>query len=577
MVKLNLITLNLFNEARKQSYADMKKFRENYQEAVRQYAGQRYGVSSMAKTAERNPMNKTRQLADTYMKNLVTHNPQMRNEAKDAALAWQADDLEMLNNQTIEKMRLSDALNDAVFDSIFGMGVVKVGLRPTGKKQDLHGEPVDPMEIFAGSISPNDLCISMNSTDLESLDFVGNRYFLTREEVKQRFNRTIESADSDQSEMRPEPRVSGVKMNPDKSMYNRVSIWEYYLLREEKIITIIENETEPLEIVDWEGPRGGPYRFLRMGRIAHELLPTPIGQELFDLAHLIGNLMSKLGVRAADLKEIPIYEDGAEDDAKRMREANDGDWTRVRDITKTGTMKFAGNTSELMGTLVFCLQRYNELGGNLDALAGLKPQSETLGQDEMLTATANAMIDRLRIEVLAFVKEIVSQIAWYTFNDPEVNFTGIRERHSVETIPITFNNDTKQGDYHDYMFDIKPFSLTPLSPEQEMARMLMTLDRVIMPMAPLAQQAGLIPNVEEFSRQWAKLSQIPFRRIWKYMEPVMQQAAQPDSGIGRPPTTHRINERISRPGNTAGAEEAALMQGANNQSSGKMVKTGTGG
>ena len=572
MVTLEKNTFARFKEARKQSYADLKRYRQRYLEAVLQYAGHRYGIGSTSRPVT--PLNKTKQLVDTYLRHLVAQNPQVIVRSSNPSLQWQGDDLEIVNNKRIKSLKLNHSLNDVVFDAIFGIGISKVGLQDSDEEKELNGKIYDPGKLFVTSISPNDFCISMNSTSVDSLDFVGDRSLLTKQEVNRQYRGQIESNNPEEGEMRPEERPSGSKNEDNKKMYDTTWVWSYYLPRENLIVVIADGEEEPLEVKPWYGPEGGPYRFLRLSTIAHELLPSPIGQELYELANLIGILMRKLGIRARDLKEIPLYEDGAEADATRLTKAKDNVLTRVKDLTKIGSLKLGGNVQELMSALVFCLQRYNELGGNLDALAGLGPQSETLGQDEMLTAAANAMIDKMRQSVLEFAKEVVEQIAWYTFFDPFMDFTGTREMNSVSDMPVKFNPEARQADYMSYNFEIEPFSMRPMSPEQEFGRMMTVMDRVIIPLAQHAQQFGMVPAVEEFSRQVSKLLRIPYRTLWKYIDPTMQQAAQPGAGPGKSPLTHRINERISRPGTTPKAEEMAVLAANSKTEKGSNLPAG---
>ena len=59
--------------------------------------------------------------------------------------------------------------------------------------------------------------------------------------------------------------------------------------------------------------------------------------------------------------------------------------------------------------------------GNLDLLGGLSPQSDTVGQDELLASNASKRIADMQDRVTEFTTRIVKDLAWYLWNDPLID------------------------------------------------------------------------------------------------------------------------------------------------------------
>ena len=163
------------------SRRQMTPYRERRHKFLRQYLGQHWGSGGL--TNEKMPLNMLSLAVQTFSRNLAARNPAVTVSSRNRNLSPLAKKLEVTMNQTIEEIDLRSSLSTVVFDAIFSVGAVKVGLTE-GVTAELHGELHDSGLPFVDPIDPDDLVFDMNARHFESMQFCGNRYLLPLEAVR---------------------------------------------------------------------------------------------------------------------------------------------------------------------------------------------------------------------------------------------------------------------------------------------------------------------------------------------------------------------------------------------------------
>jgi len=218
---------------------------------------------------------------------------------------------------------------------------------------------------------------------------------------------------------------------------------------------------------------------------------------------------------------------------------------------------------------------FSYFAGNLDSLGGLSPMTETVGQDKLLAESASARIGFMRTRTAAFVREIFEALAWYEWTDP------IRERKIEKLLdgsklPIVsiWSEETREGDWVDYNFDIDVHSMQADTPEIKLQKIGLVLQQYVFPMLPVLQEQGGMIDLKTLMALVAKLSNVPeLNDIVTFQEP---QETPPEQGNAEPErvkksaVTTRTYERVNRPGATRQGKDdvmTRLLMGGNVQES----------
>jgi hypothetical protein len=244
-------------------------------------------------------------------------------------------------------------------------------------------------------------------------------------------------------------------------------------------------------------------------------------------------------------------------------DAKDNDVVPVTDPEAVKEAKLGGIDQETLAFLIQTRDLFSYLGGNLDALGGLSAQSETLGQDQLLTASASERIISMQKDTIKFTKEIVTDIARYLYYEPMIDMPLTKPIPGYESLSIAtrFNSDMAEADFLEYNFDIQPFSMQHQTPESKLRTISQILTTLILPMQGSLQQQGVFMNFESLFDIYAKYGNIPeLRDILIYSNPLEPQ----NQPIGNPPEksnfSHRVYERVNRPGATRAGKDDAMVR-----------------
>jgi hypothetical protein len=132
--------------------------------------------------------------------------------------------------------------------------------------------------------------------------------------------------------------------------------------------------------------------------------------------------------------------------------------------------------------------------------------------------------------------------------------------------------ERRNGEFPDYAIEIIPFSMQSRTPTERMQTLTQIMQTFIVPMAPLLQQRGLVPDIEGFLKMSAELSGTPeVVDLVTKVEPeeLMQGPPSPQgAGGGRPANTTRNYVRADRGQDSLSQQDqaiASMMQSAQSQ------------
>ena len=480
----------------------MRPFRRHRLLFLKQYAGPYYSAGAGTAVADMlgpQPLNMVYSLVSVVLPHLIARSPRamirtplerLRGQAEVFALAW---------DHLAREIDLGRSLRTVVTDALFGAGVMKVGLAPGAEVESLSepgGYLHDAGQPFADPVDLDDYVIDPAARTREHAAFEGNRYRLPREYVLESglYDRglaeRLTALHADFGRQKASEISGGLETDQPVKYLELTDLW---LPSENVVVTLPGDANGPqgfLREVQWYGPERGPYEMLGFHWVPDNALPVPLVGLIFDLHVMINKIARKLGRQADRQKDLVLFDERVSEEAEKVRDASDGEMIGVQNVDRYSQVSFGGANEKGYEHLEFLFEQFRRIGGNTDLLGGLRPQSETLGQDEMLFANASVRIEDMRLQMQEFTRRIGEKLAWYLWYDPLIELPLTKRTAAGDEVPVTFSARRREGDFLDYFFDIAPHSMTPDTPTRRFRRTLEWIERVVLPTAQLAAQAG---------------------------------------------------------------------------------------
>ncbi|MFA7279123.1 MAG: hypothetical protein WC100_03415 [Sterolibacterium sp.] len=556
----------------------MKVFRDHRLEVIKQMVGIHYGEKSGAPPAQV-PLNLIDLEQSTMTRLLAGRLPKVMVAVDHQILKPTAESMRLALNRLMDLIKLNKTFKRVAGSAYIGIGMVKVGMSDV-TDQAFAGQAVQP---FVDNVDLDNLVFDMTATKTEEFQFIGDRYRMTVESVKnnENFDENIRSKvkawDGDDDGFDDETDgdsasdvSTGTSKTEGESYEDVVELWDIYLFRENKVMTICPCIKEgPLRVVDWEGPQGGPYRALFFKEVPNNVFPLPPIANSIDLHDATNALLRKAINQAEREKIVTLYKEGAEKDAEKIRDASDGEIISTADPNNIGEAKFGGISSATPALIMQFQNMYSYRANNLDTVGGLSSETDTVGQERLLDANASKAVREMQDRMMEFASEVIHMLAWYLFYDPliKIPITKRLPKSDLE-VPAWFTPEDRNGDFLDYNFHIQPYSMSDTTPEQKFQATMELLQTVILPLGPAIQQQGGMIDVQELLKQFADYLNLDgLKDIVKFqMDPnqgqpigTPPQKMQPEAPA-MPAVTTRRYVRENRPGASRQGQAQVMAQ-----------------
>lgn len=539
-------------------------------EAIKEFVGNHYSDYGAAK---RVPTNFLELAITIYTRQLAARAPRAMVTTASRSLKPFAKNMELALNQMSEEIDLGSTLRKAVIEAMFAWATVKIGICSSGVTILNHeyGEP------FVDLINIDDYFVDMSAKNRHSIQYEGNDYWIPVEDARAMWEGKASEIEPDDHTVigaNGEERAEGISTGEGADIFSeRVWLRDVWIPSKNKLVTYGVKNLKVFNIVNWDGPKGGPYITLGFSDVPGNLLPLPPVALWRDLHELGNSLFRKLGRQADAKKTVAAFQGGNDEDVESLRKANDGEGIRYNG-QKPEEITVGGIDAPTLAFYLQCRDLFSYFAGNLDSLGGLSPMTETVGQDKLLTEAASARIKAMGEVTIDFAKKIQKALAWYEWTDP------VRERKLTKPLKgtdistkVIWSAETRDGDFLDYNFDIDAYSMQDDSPSIKLQKIGMALERFIFPLLPMIQQQGGQIDFQKLNELIAQLGNIPeLADIVRFQDaselpPAAANQSQPEMKM--PQHTTRTYERVNRPGATRQGKDdvmSRLLMGGNVQS-----------
>ena len=507
-----------------------------------------------------------------YERQLIARPPRVNILTRQWKLKPTAAKLKSVMNSLLESTAIHRELARAVKSALFSIGVVKIGRKYVGTfEQD--GVEFEKTVPFAKHVLLDDWVHDMSALSLEECCFMGHRYRMSLSEAR-------DNPDFDKNERVRLQKMDASLFNPggDESISSisqsstyledeydpKVELWEMWLPKSKLLVTLGPNEdAKPLRVVEWDGPEQGPFHMIFFNEVDGNSMPLAPAMLWQGLHRIVNSLYRKLERQAARQKTVGLARGVDTEDAERVRTASDGDVVPVNGGLPIEEVSMGGIDQNSFAFMLQSKEIFSWLSGNLDALGGLGPQSETVGQDKLMFASANQRVSGMQDSVGMFVKKVLTDWGFYLWQEPLESYPATIQPPGLEPMQSQLTAEERNSvAYYDMMLDIEPYSMQFKSPGERLTVLNQIVNGVLMPSLSLLQQQGMGLDMGALMALYSEYADLPeLADIITYVNRPDSLGAPPSAGPAQPSVTHRTNERVSRPGATKqGAEQVMINQ-----------------
>ncbi len=453
---------------------------------------------------------------------LVTANPRVLIETRYGAskpgLKSFSITMELALTHLFDEINLAQkTLRPIVIDSLFGMGITKTGVWGD-EEADMGGWLAEPGQPYCDRVDFNDYIGDISARCREEMMLEGNRYRLPLKTVTD--SGMFKNYDFVVPDVRQEADTDPKStVDRDEHLYTElretVELQDIWLPDEGVVITLpMRGQGDKImRTVDYDGIESGPYDLLWYKNFPESILPIPPVYIWLDIAKTMNIMARKMSDNVEREKSIGIFQKGDDADAEVIKNANHGDLVGLMNPESFKPHTIGGFEPKSMEYLQWLEHQFAISYSNLYGIGGRGSQAKTLGQEQMLQYNATRALDDMVEQFHAFTRSITKKLAFFLWTNPTKQIPIIRDVAGT-SIEVMYSESEQEGDFVDYTFDIDPYSLARQNPEMRFQKMMQLITGVIMPLAPLAMQQGVYPDVDQIVRESGRYLNIPNLETW---------------------------------------------------------------
>lgn len=562
-------------------------FRDKRMEMLRQFVGKHYPNGA----PDRVPVNLIHLMAMVYGRKLAPSVPKALVTTPHRQLKPDAYNLGLAIDYLVKETDFAGTWVEAILDAIFGLAVVKVGL--TGDQFiEYEGDEYQLGQPFACPVYLENYVLDMTARRGKSLAYEGDRYRIPLERLQndrrydQRITQDLQPIDKRFPSAGDTSSLSAGEdssFGEDDELVPMVELWDFYFPEQNIVATFLGDrggsliaQKPALRIQEWTGLRHpGVYHKMGFGLVPGNLLPLPPAFQISDVHEIVNILYRKLGRQAENQRDLLTYPGGSEKDAEAVTAARDQMSLKVDNPAALNVLSFGGVNQPNLSFAMHMTSLAKGHAGNLDVLAGLAAQTDTVGQDQMLGAAANELLEEMSEASKRFAGGVFRAFGHFLMNDPLIEIPLTKRVPGTRVdVQTRFAPSDMGGDFLDYNFEILPYSIRSDTPQAKLARIEKFLDKYLIPNQAVLAQQGIVVVYESLVRLFADYMGVPELEhiLMFYGEP--QEAArhpvQPQGG-GRPPARPQADRRVRSDMNAPGmSPEIQSMVSAGARSNGSQ-------
>lgn len=467
-----------------------------------------------------------------------------------------------------EAIDLPETFADWVKESMWGFGVLKVGRtfgreRITGSNGGLRNAISLP---FADVIDSEDLIIDSAASSWKRLRYIGNEYTVPLDWAREEPSFDSEARGELQSNIY-EQYNDGKGASPTKryaeenrQIYMMTRLRDVYFPWDGTMLTmgagrIGSGTKKVLRAVKYDGPSIGPYHLQDYERVRKTPIPKPMAWDWIDCHDSVNVLYNKAVRQWQSAKRNPLAIPGSKTE-ENLKNAADGEWVpKQQGHGDVDVFVLPGAEPALVNFIGHLIELFSYISGNINLLAGLGSQADTLGQDRDARSAGTRRMAELQRRSRKRQSTVMSSIFWYMFK--QKNLDAQYERKVGEaTVEYGLKHRDIKGKFMEFHFDIEP--IRHKSPDERLGSLLNYISTIVMPAGGLLAQSGQRLDLKKLNTVFAEYSDTP-----EVNDVILD--------LGRGPTQSELSTAV--PGKAGGQ---GSQQGGGGQSAGQLLDVPVG-
>jgi hypothetical protein len=513
----------------KYNYKELKPFRNVRRLNIEAARGHYYRTEDDDPTAERGPVNLMNQFVQILVRSFVQNNPTARVTSRTnrkAAAIFQ----EHLNI-TIREIKLVDTLRRSVMEAILGyMGIAYCNIELT--ENDPDGE------VFTAPISLPNYVIDLAHDEFHEVDLMGHRFARRIGELRddpkydQEVVAKLKGRRSGLSELDDRQNAGGY--NEDEgSLFDWVDIWALLIKPVNQVVYMVDQAelSVPLRVESYDGPEFGPYPLLGFDRVLDELIPNSPGAIMLDMHEFVQSEYTRIFMKEDQAAEFWTYEGGSEEDARRVRDAMDGQMVQVNNNAAVQRRTKGGTSPQALAVAIHGRQLFDELSGQIRRFGGVSSNADTATEARIDHANTSQLIRDMQLQVVAFTKQILQNIAWYEWTHPSrTRRVELKVGRGGNAVSEMWSPEMREGDFIEHEIDIVPDSMEHRSSRQQLNELMTAVNGVVIPAMQMPSERPVVLKTPELLQKYSELANLPeLAEVADY--------ALDESFVSRPPVT----------------------------------------
>lgn len=494
-------------EVVKYNYRELKPFRDVRQLNVEAARGHYYRTKDDPPDAVRDPVNMMDQFVQILVRSFVQSNPKVRVTSRSNPKAARIFQEHL--NITIQEIDLLGTLRRSVQEAILGyMGIAFCGITT---ENDPGGE------VFVDSVALPDFVVDLAHDEFSQADIMGHRFarrigeLLDDPNYDSELVGKLKSRRSGRSEL--DDRKDRWDYNEDQgSLFDWVDIWSI-LVQPANLVVYMTDDTAvntPLRVESFDGPEFGPYPLLGFDRVLDELMPNSRAAMMLDMHDFVNSQYRRIFMKEDQAAEYFTYEGGGEQDARQVRDAMDGGLYQVNSNNAVKRRTKGGTNPQALATAIHGRQLFDELSGNLRLLGGVGPIAETATQERLANVNASRLVRDMQLQVVAFTKRILQNIAWYEWTHPtRTRRVELKVGRNGTAVSEMWSPEIREGDFIEHEIDIVPDSMEHRSSAQQLEHLIKAIQTVVIPAMQMPSERPVVLKTPELLRKYSELDNLP--------------------------------------------------------------------
>jgi hypothetical protein len=294
-------------------------------------------------------------------------------------------------------------------------------------------------------------------------------------------------------------------------LFDWVDIWAIVVKPANLVIYMSDDSAVdgPLRVESLDAPEFGPYCLLGFDRVLDELMPNSRGAMMLDMHDFVNSQYRRIFMKEDQAADFWTYEGGAEEDARAVRDAMDSEMKQVNDNSSVQRRTKPGTNPQSLATAIHGRQLFDELSGNLRLLGGVGPIAETATQERLANVNASRLVRDMQMQVVAFTKQILQNIAWYEWTHPtRKRQVVVKVGENGMAVEELWEPRIREGDFIEHEIDIVPDSMEHRSSGQQLQHLLQGVE-IAMRLAQMPSERPVVVKGPELLRKIAELDNVP--------------------------------------------------------------------